>query len=82
VHVPQTHDLLDLLTLLDHSGLPIPPDIREADALTHYAVEARYPGLAEAVTANEHARTVDLAERVLLWAQAQPPPSLRREQSK
>jgi len=70
VRFPKTHDLLDLLTLLDQSGLQIPPEICEADALTHYAVETRYPGLAEEVTADEHARAVELAERVLHWVQA------------
>jgi HEPN domain-containing protein len=74
VRFPKTHDLLDLLTLLAQSGLAIPAEIREADALTHYAVETRYPGLAEEVTPDEHARAVELAERVLRRAEAQVAP--------
>ena len=70
VRFPKTHDLSDLMTLLAQNGLTIPPDIREADALTHYAVETRYPGLAEDVTGEEYARAVELAERVLHWVQA------------
>jgi HEPN domain-containing protein len=81
VRFPKTHDLMDLLTLLDQSGLPIPPEIREADALTHYAVETRYPGLAEEVTADEHARAIELAERVLRWVEAQVPPLTPDEHS-
>lgn len=81
VRFPKTHDLLDLLTLLDQSGLPIPPEIRETDALTHYAVETRYPGLAEEVTADEHAQAVELAERVLRWVEAQVPPLTPDEHS-
>jgi len=73
VRFPKTHDLMDLLTLLDQHGVAIPPEIREADALTHYAVETRYPGLAEDVTVEEHARALELAERVLQWVQAQIP---------
>lgn len=71
VRFPKTHDLLDLLTVLDRSGLPIPAEIREADALTQYSVETRYPGLGEDVTADEHARAVELAQRVLDWVEAQ-----------
>jgi HEPN domain-containing protein len=59
--------------LLAQHGLTVPPEIREADARTHYAVETRYPGLAEEVTAAEHMRAVELAERVLRWAEAQVP---------
>jgi HEPN domain-containing protein len=79
VRFPKTHDLLDLLTLLDQSGLPIPPEIRETDALTHYAVETRYPGLAEEVTADEYARAVEFAERVLHWVEGQLPLCARNE---
>ena len=75
VRFPKTHDLLDLLTLLDQSGLPIPPEIREADVLTQYAVETRYPGLAEDVTADEYTRAVELAQRVLDWVHRQLPSS-------
>lgn len=81
VRFPKTHDLLDLLTLLDQNGLAIPAEIREADVLTHYAVETRYPGLAEEVTVDEHTRAVELAERVLRWVQAQLPPAEPRKNS-
>ena len=81
VRFPKTHDLLNLLTLLDQKGVAIPAEIREADALTHYAVETRYPGLAEEVTADEHARAVELAERVLRWVVAQLPPGVPEKNS-
>jgi len=38
--------------------------------LTPYAVEARYPGLWEEVTAVDHDEAVTVAERVVRWAQA------------
>ncbi|MGD0949512.1 MAG: HEPN domain-containing protein [Candidatus Binatia bacterium] len=81
VRFPKTHDLLDLLTLLNQEGFAIPAEIREADALTHYAVETRYPGLAEEVTADEHTRAVELAERVLRWVVAQLPPAVPEKNS-
>ncbi len=66
---PRTHDIVSLLSLLDTRGVQVPEDIRAADALTQYAVEARYPGLSEVVTAEEYASGLQLAERVVRWAQ-------------
>ena len=48
----------------------MPPEIEEATSLTPYAVEARYPGPSEDVTAEDHAEAVRIAERVLRWAEA------------
>jgi hypothetical protein len=56
------------LTLLDASGLDVPAEIRAADTLTQYAVEARYPGSPEQVTPQEHAEAVAHAEAVVGWA--------------
>ena len=67
---PKTHDISELLTLLHQAGTDVPEDIRRAAMLTPYAVEARYPGLGEEVTAQEHAQAVTTAERVLAWAES------------
>jgi HEPN domain-containing protein len=48
----------------------VPPEVEEATSLTPYAVETRYPGLSEDVTAEDHAEAVRIAERVLRWAEA------------
>jgi HEPN domain-containing protein len=45
-----THDLEELGTGLESSGIPIPPVVKEAVILTRYAFETRYPGPFEAVT--------------------------------
>jgi len=37
--------------------------------LTGYAVEARYPGLAEPVSREEYQEAVALAEKVVRWAE-------------
>jgi HEPN domain-containing protein len=60
----KTHDLRELLTLLDSSGYPIPEAIRKVDDLTDYAVETRYPGLSEPVSDKEYRDAVLLAEDV------------------
>ena len=67
---PKTHDLIALLTLLANSGMPIPEDIKEADDLTGYAVEARYPCSGEEVTEEEDRRASELTGRVYRWAEA------------
>jgi len=69
VRFPYVHDLEELLRLLQQSGEPIPPQIREAEQLTGYAVEARYPGLAEPVSREEYQEAVALAEKVVRWAE-------------
>ncbi len=70
VPFPRTHDIIALLTLVQNSTLEVPGEIREAGALTGYAVQARYPGPAEEVTLEEYEHAVELAERVLEWATA------------
>jgi HEPN domain-containing protein len=70
VAFPKTHALSDLLTLVQQSGIEVPTEIRQAAVLTAYAVESRYPGIAEDVTAEDHAEALALAERVVRWAEA------------
>jgi len=65
----KTHALAELLTLVGKVGVNVPPEIEEAALLTPYAVEARYPGLWEEVTAADHEEAVRVAERVVRWAE-------------
>ncbi len=69
IDFPKTHDIGELLALLDRSGHKIPQDIWKADSLTTYAVETRYPGPAEPVTRNEYRQAVALAQKVVKWAE-------------
>ncbi len=66
---PKTHDIVDLLTLLKEGGVDIPEEVRQAGILTEYAVDTRYPGLSEDVTEQEYLEAVELAERVIRWAE-------------
>lgn len=66
---PKTHDIIGLLTLVFQSGLEVPEDIRQADILTGYAVDSRYPGLSEDVTLEDYNLAVKLADRVVQWAE-------------
>jgi HEPN domain-containing protein len=65
---PYVHDLGRLLKLLDGRGVKIPKYVWDADELSPFAVESRYPGLSSPVTAREHRRAVRMAEAVLSWA--------------
>jgi hypothetical protein len=46
-----------------------PTGIQEADILTQYAVHARYPGWIEVIDEEEYRRVLQLAHRVVEWAQ-------------
>jgi HEPN domain-containing protein len=63
------HDLEELLTGLQKNGLRIPEAIQHAAILTSYAVETRYPGMTDPVTAEEYRQAVFLAEQVVRWAE-------------
>jgi len=64
-----THDLSELISGLEKGGIPVPRDVKDAEVLTSYAWEARYPGLYEPVTEEEYREAVELAEIVLAWAE-------------
>jgi HEPN domain-containing protein len=66
-----THDLEDLISGLKKKGLYVPNDIVEADVLTGYAWEARYPGLDEPVLPEEHKEAVQQAKTVVIWAESE-----------
>jgi len=65
---PKTHSLIDLFSLAKGAGVNVPPDVCEAGTLTRFAVRTRYPGL-EDVTEKEYRRALELAERVVAWAE-------------
>ena len=71
VEFPRTHDLQSLLLLIRNNGISVPPEIEQASALTRFAVEARYPGDIEPIKPEELALAIEMAERVVGWAQVQ-----------
>lgn len=68
-YFPRVHDLARLITLLEHHGESVPGRVREVARLSSYAVEARYPGLAEAVTFEEYREALALAEEAVRWTE-------------
>ena len=69
VRFPRTHDLAELLTLVEKAGQRVPEQVKRASILTPYAVESRYPGLSEPVSKEEYEEAVSIAEEVLRWAE-------------
>ncbi len=63
-----THSLEELGRGLEEAGVDLPEAVREAVVLTRYAVETRYPGIAEPVTEEEYREALALADAVVSWA--------------
>jgi hypothetical protein len=55
------------LALVEQAGRTVPEQVKEAARLSDYAVEARYPGLAEPVTREEYEEAVTIATEVIHW---------------
>ncbi|MGE0275594.1 MAG: HEPN domain-containing protein [Nitrospiraceae bacterium] len=70
IQFPKTHDIIGLLTLVQKSEIAVPEAIQQADLLTGYAVETRYPGMSEEVSKEDYLEAVELAERVFHWAES------------
>jgi len=69
------HDLRYLLDGLEKNGLAVPEAVREAERLTVYATQMRYPGSSGFTTREEHARVLEIAQRVVAWAKDILPPT-------
>ncbi len=63
-----THDLETLISGLRDEGLDVPSVIMDADMLSRYAWEARYPGVQESVGEPEYREATRMAEALLKWA--------------
>ena len=58
-----------LMDILEANGVDVPQNVRDADILTHYAVQSRYPSFMEDVTRNEYRDALKLAANVIVWAE-------------
>ena len=62
------HDIRFLLDGLAKNGLEVPEEVREAERLTVFATQMRYPGTSEFITEKHHATMLAIAETVVAWA--------------
>jgi HEPN domain-containing protein len=69
MEIPKSHSLVHLMDILESRGTEIPKNVREADILTQYAVQSRYPSIMEEVTRSEYRDALKLAANVVFWAE-------------
>ena len=67
--IPKTHSLIHLMDILEGTGIEIPNNVRDADILTLYAVQSRYPSIMEEITRTEYRDALKLAANVVFWAE-------------
>jgi len=66
---PKTHSVVRLIDILEAGKIDVPQHVKEADALTQFAVETRYPTWVEKITRREYKEVVEIAARVVFWAE-------------
>ncbi|MFQ5706636.1 MAG: HEPN domain-containing protein [bacterium] len=69
IEFPYVHDIARLITLAKEKKILWTEELDEAAELSQYAVEARYPGLSEEVSEEEYKQALEVAKRVLEWAE-------------
>lgn len=71
IRFPKTHDLAEILSIIEGQGLLLPPNPRAVADLTKFAVESRYPGVAETVSEEHWQSAVRVASAVVAWCEGQ-----------
>ena len=69
IDFPFTRDVEALLGTMERAGISPPADVKDAGALTPYAVESRYPGYWGEISEHDMIEAVTLAEKTVAWAE-------------
>ena len=64
VEFPKTHDIDELLELIDPINDKLAESLRDVIILTNYGVDARYPGDFPALTDDDAKQAIKMAEKV------------------
>ncbi len=64
---PYTHNIAELLTLLQDTGQSLPDFVKTSARLTRFAVTSRYPRIFPPTKQEEYEQALDIAERVVQW---------------
>jgi HEPN domain-containing protein len=70
IRFPYVHDINRLIELLAQAGVEIPEQLLLAGSLSDYAVEVRYPGIAEPVTREDYLESVNQAQMIVAWVES------------
>ncbi len=68
---PKTHDLEQLLEIIEDTGAAWPADLNKVLEFTVFATQGRYPGFDDPISEADVAEAIKMAERVLVWAKAE-----------
>ncbi len=68
VEFPKTHDLEELLELVEDGGVVWPDAFNKVLEFTPFATHARYPGFDDPTTQADVDEAISLAEQVVAWA--------------
>jgi HEPN domain-containing protein len=82
IDFPKVHSIGHLIDLLELGKVKVPQTLKDAASLTHHAVESRYPGISEVVTRVEYLEALELAEKVVVWANLQIEGRIKRDMAK
>ena len=69
VKFPYIHDLAELLTLAEETGIKIPKSMKGAGKLSKFAVFTRYPFDSSPIVEKEYKEEIKIAQAVLRWAE-------------
>ena len=69
IQFPKTHDVTDLILRWTKAGANWPADLADAKTLNPYAFETRYPGYVHQVSLLEVRAAIEVAEKVVVWAE-------------
>jgi len=70
INFPFTHDIAELLSLLQVKIHEFPEHVKQSITLTKFAVLTRYPGIAPPVKTEDYEKAVIIAEKVVHWAES------------
>lgn len=68
-----THSLSALTEALEKDAIIIPDEVKEAVALSYYAVTTRYPGHYEPIEEQEYLQALSMARHVVAWVDSRFP---------
>ncbi len=68
---PKTHDLEQLVEIIEEMGVAWPADLNKVLEFTTFATQGRYPGFDDPISEADVAEANELAEKVLAWAKAE-----------
>src|SRR5437016_10855937 len=71
VDFPKTHDLEQLVEIIEEAGIAWPAGLNKVLQFTTFATQGRYPGFGDPITDADVEEAIVMAEKVLVWAKQQ-----------